>query len=302
MNTDSTEGALAWHSPRTGSRRRRMSRYRRATDVAPGLVASTLMVLVVAPALPDWAGLILFFAGLSVAMLLMFGVGESLAIRLLFHARELTQSEWTGLRGVVAKLCGLELGPPIVDFYVARRRGAPVAIAHGRRSVVVAPELLGGIMTGQLQDREATAVLAHACSVVRSGLVRQDPAIVFWSTPWRMLSVIGRPARGLLGFAWRVRIVVFGVAIWQSAADSPSTSSGPLSGLAIAAALIVILALTYLLPQCAEGWEDQVSRAGDHYLVALGLGPAMASFLRRYPQRGILPERIQALELLVREE
>lgn len=272
---------------------------RKATFVAPRLVASTLLVLVIAPALPDWAGIGLFWGGLTVGLLLVLGVGESLAVRALFNARRLTQVERAGLAAVVADLCHLELGPPIVDLYVARRRGAPAAIAHGRRSIVMAPEFINGILTGRLPRREAVAVLAHASLVTRSGLVRHDAAIVFWSTPWRVLAVVGRPARGLLGFAWKIRVVVFGVAIWQSAAGSTS-APGPLNGPMIAVALSVILALTYLAPRWAIGWENLVASTGDRKLLARGLGPAMASFLRRYPQTSALIERTQLLDPPVR--
>jgi len=262
-------------------------------------VASSLLVLVIAPALPDWAGIGLFYGGLAVAVLLVLGVGESLAVRVLFNARQLTQVERTGMAGVVAGLCRLELGPPIVDLYVARRRGAPAASAHGRRSIVMAPEFVNGILAGHLPRREQVAVLAHASLVTRSGLVRHDAAIVFWSTPWRVLAVVGRPARGLLGFAWKIRVVVFGTAIWQSAAGS-SSAPGPLNGPMIAVALSVILALTYLVPRWAIGWENLVASTGDRQLLARGLGPAMAAFLRRYPQTSALIERTQLLDPPVR--
>jgi hypothetical protein len=168
-------------------------------------------------------------------------------------------------------------------------------IAHGRRSIVMAPEFVSGILTGLLPRREAVAVLAYASLVTRSGLVRHDAAIVFWSTPWRVLAVVGRPARGLLGFAWKVRVVVFGVAIWQSATDG-SSGPGPLSGPMIAVVLSAMLALTYLVPRWAIGWENLVAGTGDRELVARGLGPAMAAFLRRCPQTSALIERTQLLD------
>ncbi|KAA1397839.1 hypothetical protein [Aeromicrobium ginsengisoli] len=269
--------------------------------MAPRLVVSTLLVLMVGPALPDWAGIGLFYGGLVVAALLVLGLGESLAVRVLFNARRLTPVERTGLAAVAADLCHLELGPPIVDLYVARRRGAPAAIAHGRRSIVMAPEFVNGILRGDLPRREAVAVLAHASLVTRSGLVRHDAAIVFWSTPWRVLAVVGRPARGLLGFAWRIRVVVFGAAIWQSATDG-SSAPGPLNGPMIAVALSVILALTYLVPRWAIGWENLLASTGDRELIARDLGQPMAAFLRRYPQTSALVVRVRLLDPPVHEK
>lgn len=281
--------------------RRRVCGLRRTASVAPRLVISTLVVLIVAPTLPDWAGVCLFYGGVSAALILVLGLGESRATRALFNARRLTQSERVGLGGVVAELCQLELGAPTVDLYVSRRYGAPAAIAHGRRSVVMAPEFVDGIRTGQLPQREALAVLAHAGLVSRSGLVKQDPAIFFWSTPWRVLTALARPARGLLGFAWKIRIVVFGVAIWQNATEN-STRAEPLSAPMIAAALATILALTYLVPRWTTGWERYVAATGDSELASRNLGPAMAAFLRRYPQTPAVIERIQLLDPPARQK
>ena len=301
IDTNTNRRISADPTSQVGRRRWPIRGLRKAAYVAPRLVANTLLVLVIAPALPDWAGIGLFWGGLTVALLLVLGVGESFAVRALFNARRLTQVERAGLAAVVADLCHLELGPPIVDLYVARRRGAPAAIAHGRRSIVMAPEFVNGILTGRLPRREAFAVLAHASLVTRSGLVRHDAAIVFWLTPWRVLAVVGRPARGLFGFEWRIRVVVFGTAIWQSAAGS-SSAPGPLNGPMIAVALSVILALTYLVPRWAIGWENLVAGTGDRELVARGLGPAMAAFLRRYPQTSVSVARTQLLDPLVHEK
>ena len=276
-------------------------RFRKAGYAGPRLVVSTLIVLLlVGPVLPDWAGLVLFYGGLTVGMLLVAGVGESLAVRMLFGARRLTASERTGLAEVDSELCHLELGPPLIEVFVARRRGAPAAASRGRRSVVVAAELVHGILTGQLPHREAVAVLAHASLITRCGLTRQDPAIAFWSTPWRMLAVLGRPLHGLLGFAWKIRFVVVGIAIWQSLSDGARVS-GPLAGPLVAFALALLLALTYLVPHWTASWEKRVYSTGDREVTSLGLGPATAAFLRRYPQTPPMIERIQLLDPPIRQ-
>lgn len=269
---------------------------RKAGFAGPRLMVSTLIVvLLVGPVLPDWASLVLFYGGLAVVTLLLAGVGESIAVRMLFGARKLTASERTGLAVVVGELCHLELGPPLIEVFVARRRGAPAAAARGRRSVVLAAELVHGILTGQLPHREAVAVLAHASLITRCGLSRQDPAIAFWSTPWRMLAMLGGPLHGLLGFAWKARFVVVGIAIWQSLTDS-AAMYGPLKGPLVAAVLALLLALTYLMPHWTASWEKHVSSTGDLELTLRDLGPAMATFLRRYPPTPLVIERIQLLD------
>jgi hypothetical protein len=266
----------------------------KAAAVGPGLLVSTAIVTVlVGPALPVSAQLVVFYGGLLVLALLVAGVGESWAVRCLFGARRLTDLERTGLAPVLTELCGRGLGPPVARFYVARRPGAAAAVAHGRRSVVASRELVYGALTDRLPRDEAVAVLAHAALVARAGLARQDPAIAYWSTPWRLLAALGRPLPGLLGFAWRMRAAVFGVAVWQTMTAGPpgegSTRHEGLPGPAAALVLALILALTYLAPRCANSWDRHLTATGDRLLVAHGLGPPMAAFLRSYsPTPGMI--------------
>lgn len=255
----------------------------KAGNAGPELVASTLIVsLIIGPALPDWADIALFYCGLAVVGFLVAGVGESLAVRVLFSARALNENERTVMAPVIAELCHLELGPPVVELFASRRHGSSAAIAHGRRSIVLAPELVHRILTRQLPQREAVAVIAHASLVARAGLSHQYLAIHFWSTPWRILATIGRPLRGVLGFAWKIRVIVFGIAIWQSFSAGPSIHG--LDGSVVAVMLFILLALTYLMPRWAAGWQTHVDKTADREIVARGLGSPMAAFLRRYPQ------------------
>jgi hypothetical protein len=279
----------------------RMRLLLKAGAVGPRLLASTvIMTLLVGPVLPLWMQLMVFYGGLLVLVLLVAGVGESWAVRVLFGACRLTELERAGLAPVLTDLCGLQLGPPAVRFCVARRAGAAAAVARGRRTVVASRELVYGVLDHRLPRDEALAVLAHAAVVARAGLTRQDPAIVFWSTPWRLLATLCKRPRGLVELAWRIRSAVFAVAIWQSlsAGDPtqiPATPAG-VPGAVTAAALTLILAVTYVAPRCADRWETHVVATGDRQLVACGLGPSMAALLRRYPQTPTLVARIQVLD------
>ena len=265
----------------------------KAVCVSPALVASTALVTFVGgPALPVWAGNALFCAGLLIVGALLVGVGEPTAVRLLFAARKLDGVERTALAPVVTELCHFELGPPLVTLLVSRRHGlSAAAIAQGRRTIVLSPELVHAIVTRRMPPTEAIAVVAHACLVARSGLNRQNPAIAFWSTPWRTLSWLARPLGPLLRFAWRIRFVVAGIAIWQSA-----TSGTPIRGAMTGGAVAILLVLTYLLPRWSASWERQVAGAGDRELIPLGLAPGMVSFLHRCPQTIAVIERLQVLD------
>lgn len=263
----------------------------------PPVLVSTLIVVAVSVLLPDWAGSCVFYGSLVVAILLGTGRAEPVAVRVLFGARKLTRSEDVGLSAVVSQLCHLQLGPPLVDLYVRRRRGGPHAVARGGRSVVMSAELAVAIQTGRIAEDEAVAVLAHAGVTARSGLVRLDPLIAFWTLPWRVATVV-RPLRGLIGFAWKIRPVVIGIAIWQSLTDPPAADVG--DGVAIAAVLAVALVLTYSWPRMTHSRGQALDRAGDQALIERGLGRPLATFLRRLPQTPSVIERTQTLDPPVR--
>lgn len=59
-----------------------------------------------------------------------------------------------------------------------------------------------------------------------------------------------------------------------------------------------LLALTYLAPRWAQSWESFIVAEADHDLVERGLGPAMATFLRRYPQTMATIARPQVLDVV----
>jgi hypothetical protein len=96
---------------------------------------------------------------------------------------------------------------------------------------------------------------------------------------------------GLLGIAWKVRIIVFVVAIWQCLAAGP-----PVAGSCAAVVLTLVLTATYTTRWCADRWERHVELVGDRELVAMRLGKAMAEFLHRYPATRTLVVRQQTLD------
>ena len=264
---------------------------RKAAAVGPAVVFSTAMVgLVVGPALPIWSQLVVGYGGLVIAGALVLRCVEPLAVRLLFDARRLTDVEATGMAPVLANLSARGLGPPVIDFYAARRAWQPLAVARGRRSVVVSAEIIEGSVTGELPVGEATALLARAGLTVRDGYSRLDPLIAFWTLPWRLMARLARPRKGLLGLAWAMRPIVGGIAIVQSIDTQPA----PL-GVMSAAGIVTLLTLTYLAPRWARSWDRYVLEAADVAVAEDGLGDDLAKFLRRLPPSTAIAGRIQKL-------
>lgn len=274
--------------------RRIVHAFWKMASVAPGVGTSFVAVLLVGQMLPDWAGLFVSLMGAVPMAALALGSGEPVAIRMLFGARRLTPSQTGDLREVIAVLCRMGLGPPVVELFVCHRDGSPAAMACGRRSVIVAKGFVEAVASGQVATGEASAVVAHACLVTRSGMSRQDPVIRSCSMPWLTLQKIGHPVGGVVGFAWRVRPIVVGVAMWQSMSDG-SGAPGSLNGVTTAIVLGTMLALSYVLPRLSAGWAAHVDTCADRSLVALGFGQQMAAFLGRGPRSRSLARRISQL-------
>ena len=85
-----------------------------------------------------------------------------------------------------------------------------------------------------------------------------DVAYPWFTWPWHVLAaLVGGFARGLarlplIGFAWRIRLVVAGIAVWQTlaAGQYPATVG-----------ILVVIGLTYLLPSTIAHEERLIRQA-----------------------------------------
>lgn len=239
----------------------RTGRLRRAGTLVkvPRMVIAALLWLVLIETLPGfaaWVVLVVVLGGTVAAV-----VAEPLVVRLLWWAhRPLTPIAVPGdprVRVLVSRreLCG-GIGP-------AGRRHLVVPAAWVGRADL--PELLGAARRRQL---------------VASGAF--DVAYQWFTWPWQVLAAFGGGfARGvarlpLVGFAWRVRFVVVGIAVWQTlaAGQYPATVG-----------ILVVMGLTYLLPWTTV-YEEHLIR---HALTG-GPPPVATSDVRRpEARRGLRP-------------
>lgn len=127
-------------------------------------------------------------------------------------------------------------GVPEERVLVTSRRTPGIELA-GRRHLIVAPALVG--------RSDVTQLLAQAHRVQLVAATRFDVAYQWFTLPWQVLAGFGHGAaqRGSrippIRFAWKVRLVVTGIAIWQSVAAGRC---------AAAVGVVVVIGLTYLLP------------------------------------------------------
>lgn len=137
--------------------------------------------------------------------------------------------------------------------------------------MVLSSGLLEAIEDGSLPDEQAAAVIAHAAGLVRGGLVRQDPVLAFWTLPWQLLRAICQAISSagarlpLTSLAWRLRVVVIGVAVVQCLAQHQ---------LWLAVTIGCIGAVSYAMPVWERRWHTMLTDRGDDAADAAGLpGP-----------------------------
>lgn len=231
----------------------RTGRLRRAGALVkvPRVLIAALLWLVLIETLPGlaaWVVLVVVLGGTVAAV-----VAEPMVVRLLWWARR--PSTPIGVPGdpqvrVLATRGGLGggIGP-------AGRRHLVVPVAWVGRADL--PELLGAARRRQLIASSAF-----------------DVAYQWFTWPWQVLAAFGGGfARGLvrlplIGFAWRIRFVVAGIAVWQTlaAGQYPATVG-----------ILVVMGLTYLLPWTTAHEEHLIRHA------LAGAAPPVATNAVRRP-------------------
>ena len=147
-----------------------------------------------------------------------------------------------------------------------------------RSDLVIGPSLITGVVMGQRPAEELSALVSHALGQepVRSSLL--VAVVDVCCTPWRVIEVVIAklaPVVGripLAGLAWRVRWVVFAVAVVGAA------QQGRWVGVAGAALLAV---LTWSTGFFNRRWMSRWMKLGDDQVCADGLGGALATMIRR---------------------
>lgn len=140
-------------------------------------------------------------------------------------------------------------GDPGVRVLVTGRPAAGIGQA-GRRHLVVPAAWIGGT------DLPALLTRARQRQLVSAG--RFDVAYQWFTWPWQLLAaLVAGFARGmtwlpLIGFAWRMRMAVAGIAVWQTVVAGQHAATG---------GIVVVIGLTYLLPWTHARHERLVSNA-----------------------------------------
>ena len=136
-----------------------------------------------------------------------------------------------------------------VRIWVTGRRAAGIGQA-GRRHLVVPAAWIGRT------DLPALLTRARQRQLVSAG--RFDVAYQWFTWPWQVLAALvagfahGMTWLPLIGFAWRMRMAVAGIALWQTVVGGQHAAT---------VGIVVVIGLTYLLPWTHARHERLVSQA-----------------------------------------
>ncbi|WP_370074845.1 hypothetical protein [Nocardioides sp.] len=269
----------------------------RVVTLAPALLVSFVLTVVVCALLPPALGLIAFLAAAGVLVALALGQFEVPATAALTRSRPATAAELQVMGPVLAEL-GVR-GVDVGTLFVRRRQspGTLVAAAIADGAVMVSPGLFNATYRGGVTAAEAAAAIAHAVGRRRAIRPRLELAVLAATTPWRL---VGASFRGVarafawlpfMRLAWTLRGVVGVICIVQSVVEGRA-APGILGG--------AVIALTYLVPAASRRIEAGAEAAADQLVVPLGLGSVLAGLLRRHGHPMTL-ERLQRLETAVEQ-
>jgi hypothetical protein len=270
----------------------------RVVTLAPALLVSFVLTVVVCALLPPALGLVAFLVAAGLLAALALGQFEVPAIATLTRSRPATAAELQVMAPVLAELGGRSVD--VDALFVRRRQGpsTPVAVAIADRAVVVTPGLVDARYRGGVTAAEAAAAMAHAVGRQRAIRPRLELAVLAATTPWRLVvgtfRGVGRAFAWLpfMRLAWTLRGVVGVICIVQSVAEGRA-APGILGG--------AVIALTYLVPATGRRIEAWSEAAADQLVVSLGLGSVLAGLLRRHRHPMTL-ERLQRLETAVEQQ
>ena len=269
----------------------------RVVALAPALLASFVLTVVVCAPLPPALGLVTFMAAGGVLVALALGQLHGPAIAALTRSRPATETEVRVMAPVLAELSGRGVDVDAVFVRRVQSPSTPMALAIGRCAVVVSPGLVEATYRGGETGAEAAAALAHAVGRREAIRPRLELAVLAATAPARLVVGTFRGvARAfawlpLVQLVWALRGVVGVICVVQSVVEDRAWT-GLLAG--------AVIALTYLVPAAGRRIELHAEAEADQFVLSLGLGPVLAGLLRRHGHPVTL-KRAQCLETAVEQ-
>lgn len=158
--------------------------------------------------------------------------------------------------------------------------------------LVVSPRFVGQVASGQLTDRQASAIISQplgAVEVVDSTLVN---LLDVYCVPWRIVQVLiamvsqFASRHRTLRISWSIRWLVFGIAIVDNYVNARWAA---LIG------VVLIAALSWTTGFLQNRWGRRCQDLADQRTIAEGLGPDLADLIQRGDRSLATSERADQL-------
>lgn len=163
------------------------------------------------------------------------------------------------------------------SVWIGSQLGGGHVVMPAPAVLVVSPELLRQVVSGQLTDRQTSAIISQALGhsqVYDSTLVNAADA---YCLPWRIvqifINVASQAARSipLIGFSWKIRWIVFGLAAFDAYRNARW---------AALIAVILIAILSGATGHLETKWVRKRQNLGDQRVISEGLGPDLADLIQ----------------------
>ena len=250
-----------------------------------GVLFSTLVWIVVwGTSLPAIAGVI------AVGVLHVTVRNTAIGLWWRYGARPATALERTRVLAALVPIATLRgRGQP--TLWIGTRPAGRHAVSPTTRDVIISRQSRGSILAGTLTDDQACAIVSHALgqrAVDSSALVvTVDTDCLPWAVVTQLVDGFSEVAarRPLLRFSWRIRWIVFGVAIIDSYFNHRWAALIGVTTIAI---------LSWTTGHFRARWESTLQTMGDRRVVAEGFGPALAAMVGRRHTNVAMGRRVEA--------
>lgn len=158
--------------------------------------------------------------------------------------------------------------------------------------LVTCPEFVRQIANGQLTDRQASAVISQALGHSQVHASTWVNAVDAYCLPWRFVQIltgaVGQIAARspMLGFSWKIRWIVFGVAIVDNYLNARWAAF---------VGVIAIAVLSWSTGHFQKRWSRRLENLSDQRAIAEGLGPDLADLIQRGDRSPAASERAERL-------
>lgn len=194
-----------------------------------------------------------------------------------FGARPANNFERDAMLAAIVPIASLR-GRHQPSVWIGSRLGGAHVVMPACDLVVVTPVLLCQVVSGQLTDRQTSAIVAQALGhsqVYDSTLVNAADA---YCLPWRIVQIfinVANQTAGripLIGFSWKIRWIVFGLAAFDAYRNARW---------AALVGVILIAILSWATGHFETKWVRKLQNLGDERAISEGLGPDLADLIQQ---------------------